>query len=98
MSALAQDERLAEWWLSTHDDDEDRDPPLVGYGRLEQGIDAIRDDLHMLTATVVALAGGKAGRVQPVPRPKTAVDRARSRKPMELHRQLVALMLPKPSE
>lgn len=52
--------------------------------------DAMREN----TRAVVASVGGKPGKVQPAPRPTTALERARTQHRLRKHRSVVARMLP----
>lgn len=52
--------------------------------------DAVREN----TRAVISSAGGKAGKIQPAPRPATALDTARRQRALKKHRSVVARVLP----
>lgn len=83
------------YWAARGDDDELADaavaqlgdevltpkrssPPLVEMTRTNQLLTDVVDGLSGVAARLDAMAGGK-GRVEPYPRPSTAMDRARRR-------------------
>ncbi|MFI7608781.1 hypothetical protein ACIBTV_27225 [Micromonospora sp. NPDC049366] len=52
------------------------------------------DLVNEVIRVLVALKGGKPGNSKPLPRPVSALDRAKARKRQAKHRSLVARMLP----
>ncbi|MBQ1047850.1 hypothetical protein KBX50_05175 [Micromonospora sp. C51] len=52
------------------------------------------DLVNEVIRVLVALKGGKPGSSKPLPRPVTALDRARARRRQSRHRSLVARVLP----
>lgn len=81
LAAVALDPEIAEQMVN-HDEyasqrAEDSGPSLVGYDHLNQQMAMLIDAVHANTAATVASAGGKSKPPKPLPRPKTAIDKAK---------------------
>lgn len=89
--AIADDDEAAERALASGDEPTGSTaPPLEAFSPevqyLAMGIDRIGE----LIAATIAAAGGKPPKVRPLPRPETAFDRAKRRKSLQRHHDLVA--------
>lgn len=75
--AMAQDDDLAREAGDAIGKHKDTGPRLAEYTPEAQRLDVVTDLLQNLIGTLVAVNGGKAGRVRPAKRPETAFTRAR---------------------
>jgi len=91
--AVSQDDELAEA-LVDKDDLVPVGPRVSEFTPEVEMLTAIFDRLGELGQIFAASRGGKAGRVQPAPRPRTARDRVARRRREKKHRSLVARLLP----
>lgn len=78
--------------IDAADDDGDGAPPLATWSPEVQYLAAVFDRLGELIAATIAAANGKPPKVRPLPRPRTAFDRARARRALSRHESLVAEM------
>jgi hypothetical protein len=93
VDALADDEQLAEQML----DHPPTDEPVERWTEFSperETLLIIADRVAELTRVMVAANSGKPGSFRPLPRPHWAVDRLRTRRRMDQHRRLVAMLLP----
>lgn len=93
--AIAEDDEYAELILGETDEDDDApgSPPLVMWTPEVQYLAAVVDRLGEVIQAVIATApGGKPPKIKPLPRPRTAFDRARARRARARHENLVAEM------
>lgn len=67
-----------------------RSPSLHGWTPEVAHMAAVVDRLGEVIAGLVALSGGRPPKVKPVPRPVTAIDRARQRRSRARYGELVA--------
>lgn len=91
--ALAQDEELAER-TANGPDRKPGPPPLTEWGPEVQALAEVRDLVAQLLAVTIKAHGGKPQKVQPYPRPVTAIERVRRKARLKAHRLLVARVLP----
>lgn len=91
-SAILSDREIAESLVMDDDNDgsarksTDRSPPLRGYTPLMAKIDDLIDVLMVIQATAAKADPRKAGKV---PRPRTAIERARDERDSKLLSQFV---------
>ena len=76
--AQAEDDELAEA-LAGQEQEAARSPRIRDFGSTNQLLTVISDRLGELIAATVAAGGAKPPRVDPLPRPVTALDRAAQR-------------------
>lgn len=90
--ALAQDDEAAEEHLAAGDEAPNSGPPLESWSPEVEYLAAVVDRLGEVIQTVIATTPGakKPPRMRPVPRPETALDRARRRRAWARHHELVA--------
>lgn len=89
--AQADDEDFAEAVLALPESDRpDRGPSLADWSPEVNLLAAAVDRLGENIAATIAAAGGKAPKIRPLPRPKTAFDRVRARRRWEAHGTLVS--------
>lgn len=69
-------------------------PRISEWSPVVAELNNVVDRLGELTATLVAVNGGKPPRVRPRPRPYTAIDRVRWQMREQQHASLVARLLP----
>lgn len=69
-------------------------PRLSDWSPEVEALYALVDRVTELIHLTAAVNGAKPGRMQPAPRPVTAFDRARIRRRVRKHRDLVARVLP----
>lgn len=69
-------------------------PPLSEWHIENDQLATVADKLDILIGTLIAVNGGKPGKTQPSPRPKTAFKDARMKIRKAQHKRLVARMLP----
>lgn len=93
--AIADDDEQAELWLAVHPETPTApDPPRLSTWTPEvELLTELADRVSELTQTVVAMGGGHPGAVRPLPRPETAVMRARRRRHREANQRLTARVL-----
>lgn len=77
--ALAQDDELAQQEALASPESSTRDIPLSEFSPEVEALAAVVDRLGEVTATLVAVNGGKPSPPRPYPRPVTAWDRARAK-------------------
>lgn len=63
-------------------------PRISEWGGVREDLAVVIDKLSMLKEAVVASGGGKAKKVQPYPRPKTAADTVKSMRTIDRMRKL----------
>lgn len=90
---LAQDDELAEQ-MAEGDDGVQREyrPQLEDWTPVVAGLANVEDRLSELLVATVAVQGGKPPKVRPAKRPETAADRVESRKDMQQHEKLNAMV------
>lgn len=69
-------------------------PPLTEWGMAEGLLASLVDAVNQLIEVTVKIAGGKPARVKPVPRPETAVDRARAERSKQGQLDLIDRLTP----
>lgn len=85
--ALLDDAEFAEQFV---DAPESSSAPRVSeYTAEVSRLDLVIEHLAALTATVTALAGGRPGRLKPMPRPETALTRLERERSTQRHNSLV---------
>lgn len=85
--AIADDREFAEQFI---DAPQGSGAPRVSeYSQEVARLDLVVEHLAALTATVVAMAGGKPGRLKPMPRPETALTRLERERSTQRHNSLV---------
>lgn len=80
--AMVDDDELIAQILKEQEQDDapvSSTPPLEEFSPEGYQLANIQDRLAEISGLLVALGGGKPPRVRPVPRPRTAMDRAESR-------------------
>lgn len=89
---MAEDDEAAEEYLAEHGDKESASsrPSLAVWSPEVEYLAGVVDRLGEVVAAVVASAGNKPPRIKPLPRPKSAFDRARERRAWRRHDALVA--------
>lgn len=74
-------------------------PGAAGWDTHREGLAAIQDELRLLREATIAVGGGKAGRVEPTPRPLTRlvqmVQSASITKRRRKHESIVDTFLPR---
>lgn len=55
-------------------------PPLEGWGTVASVVAVVADRLSETIATIATTSGNKAPKIKPIPRPMTALDRAKRRR------------------
>ena len=75
---MADDDELAE--RMPEPDGKSRGPRLSEYTAEAARLDVLADRMGELIGVVIQLAGNKAPRIRPAPRPETAMDRAQRRR------------------
>lgn len=95
IEALSDDEEVAEQVLRAPENKRPRGAgPRISEWSLEvEKMTDVIDRLGEVMVAVIASNGGKAPRVRPQQRPKTAIDRLRERKRYEHHKKTVARVL-----
>jgi hypothetical protein len=95
IETLSEDEEIAEEYLSRPESASTRNPgPRISEWspELERLTDLV-DRMGEVMIAVVASQGGKAPKIRPFPRPRTAIDRVRERKRYEKHKRTVARVI-----
>lgn len=91
VEARVNDDEMAPSMLAAvKKDTPDTGPRISEYTPLVERLDGVTDRLDHLTATVVAVMGGKPGRLRPATRPSTAITRAQKAQKDRRHDDLVA--------
>ncbi|GGM75489.1 hypothetical protein GCM10012275_52720 [Longimycelium tulufanense] len=69
---------------------------LDQWSRTEELLTYVVEEIRNLRAVTIAAHSerGRVPRVQPLPRPKTALERLEEREAMEIHRSIVRQVLP----
>lgn len=91
VAAIADDEEAAA--LVDPADKKPAAPPLTDFGPEVRALAQIHDRLGVLVQAVTASSGAKAPKMQPYPRPRTALDRARTRRRWARHDDIVSRVL-----
>lgn len=88
---LLADEDLAEKYLDQIEDEPAIvEPSFAGYDSKEQKLDMLLDQVNTLIAVTIAGAGGNPPPVKTVPRPRTGLQKVRSRRRQTRHNTLLA--------
>lgn len=90
---MASCEELLEMVL-TEDESQDKHPRFSEFSPETEALYIVADRLGDVCSGLVGLGGGKPKRTQPLPRPKTAVQRVKDRQRRVRHEALVARVLP----
>lgn len=93
--ALANDDELADAYVVDERDRPAATRRVSEFGPVVELLSVIADRQAETINAVIAAAGAKPGKVSPMPRPVTAVDRAKRRQQRATHEALVARVLPK---
>jgi hypothetical protein len=93
VNAMANDDEIADVLLEAAERQSSR-PTLEEYTPEREALDAVRDLLGQVVAGLLVLNRQKPPRLKLVPRPETAIDRARRRQQLRRHESLVARLLP----
>lgn len=96
-AAIANDEEVAQMILDMEEENggaSEWSPPLSEYDLNNTLLSLIVDSLASLQATIVAVNGGKPSKPEPLPRPKTAVDRLREKRSQERQQVIVDIFAP----
>jgi len=91
--AMAEDDEAAEEYLTEHGDNEagSSRPSLAVWSPEVEYLAAVVDRLgEVIQAVVSTVPKAKPPRIKPLPRPKTAFERARERRAWRRHAALVA--------
>lgn len=88
--ARLEDDELAEASLAEVDGRASSGPSLADWSPEAAYTVAVVDRLGELISALIAAHGGKPPKVRPLPRPRTAFDRARWKRSQERHQSLVA--------
>lgn len=88
--AMIDDDEYADQIVSQIDELESTGPGLRDWSPEVGYLASVVDRLGDVIAAVYASRGVKPPKVKPLPRPKTAIDRARGRRSMSRHLSLVA--------
>lgn len=91
VAAQMEDDELADLALASEDKNQRSSGPSIETWSTEVAyLAAAVDRLGEMISAVIVSAGGKAPKVTPLPRPKTAFDRASYRRAQARHHSLVA--------
>lgn len=95
VEALSEDDEVAEEVLRHPENKKARGagPRVSEWSPELERLTDLFDRMGEVMVAVVASSGGKAPKVRPAPRPRTAIDRLRERKRYEHHRKTVARVL-----
>lgn len=77
--AKAESDELADMIVDEVPESSSR-PPLEGWDTVASMAAVIADRISETISAIVTTSGNKAPRVKPIPRPETAIDRAKRRK------------------
>ncbi|MBF9135328.1 hypothetical protein I0C86_41495 [Plantactinospora sp. S1510] len=94
MQALTDDDEWAEQVLRLPQAERRPTVPMAEWSPEVERLTDLLDRVGDLIRAVVASAGAKPKRMQPAPRPTTALDRARARRRRATHNRLVNVLLP----
>lgn len=90
--AIAQDDEAADELVKYSDqDDAERpawSPRVAEYDLTNTILAQVVNEVKMLGQTIIAANGGQAKKIRPFPMPRTALDRARERKDLNLFREM----------
>lgn len=92
-AAIADDDDLAAE-LARRPEQKPGPPRLTEFSPEVEALAAAVDRLGAITNVLIRAYGGTPGKLQPYPRPQTALERARRRDRFERHKSLVARVLP----
>lgn len=87
---MIDDDEFADQILDQVDDEPSSSPALEDWSPDAPFLATMVDRMGEMVAAFIASKGGKSPTVKPTPRPKTALDRARSRRSVDRHLSLVA--------
>lgn len=93
--AMSEDEEVAEEYLNATRGDKPKSarPRISEWSAEVERMTDMIDRMGEMIQAIVASNGGKAPKLRPQPRPKTAIDRVRERKRYEQHRKVVSRVL-----
>lgn len=91
---MSQDEELAEAMLANPPKETPPRRRMSEFSPVVELLSVCADRLAEVAQVIAATKGAKPGRVKPMPRPVTAMDRIRERRRLAKHKSLVARVLP----
>lgn len=92
------DEDYAKWYLDNEPEDAEQSeytPPLETWTPELSALADIKDILSAQTQTIVGMNGGKAKRIKPTARPKTAIDIEREKRSQQQQLNIINMFKPK---
>lgn len=94
VEAMTQDEDLAEQLMSRPNPPKTPARRMSEFSPAVELLSIIADRIGEQTQVIASAHGAKPGKVRPMPRPVSAMDRVRQRRREAKHRALVARVLP----
>lgn len=94
IEALSNDEEIAQQLLDKQIPERPPQRRMSEYSAVVEVLSLVADRIAELIGTVAASRGIKPRRIQPAPRPVTALERLRKRRRRIRHRSLVSKLLP----
>lgn len=94
VQALTDDDEWAEQVLASAQSNRPAHPRMQDWSPELELLTSLYDRVGELVRVSVAATGSRPKRLQPAPRPVTALDRARARRRKAQHQRLVTTMLP----
>ncbi len=98
MQAMVEDEELAEQIADEPDSKTLPTRQMRDWTPVVELLSVIADRIAENTQVVAATAGAKPHRIEPMPRPGSALERVREHKRRTHHRKVVAMVLPHRAE
>lgn len=94
-AAIAEDVEYAEMLLESEGEQPSAAPPrMTEFGPQVRALAVIADKISYLANIQIARAGKPPPKLEPYPRPVTAIERVRRKRTQQRHRALVSQLLP----